>query len=485
MISKSFGSVARMGRPQLIPILAIGLLLALWTIRLQMPAMSIDYSWFRVGDDGRVTSTSTEVKGLGRPDVSDIDFSDPDAPFVGWPLKRTCNEVTEWVEGVVWLCDNNWGGVGNVRNFILTCLRYAIEAGVTGITLPAIQKRNDDNIIDINSGKDFRHFSYFFDEENFRQALGENCPRITIYDSWAEIPNITTPQGSFEPEIEKISPHQFFDRGNCDGGELDHHTDRFGDVFREWLQSEEDGTPPSAANPRLFRMTDYPGVLWEWPRWHDGPEFSNTFGGLLKFNEQVMRLGKKALENMHTFAQKHARTRDPLSIETRSSAANPSAFMGMHLRTEADAVKFWPTYEEQETAYLAKAKELELPVAYVATGNLSEAHKLSAAADKALGMLVVSKADLLTGDDAEELASLSWDQQGLVDYIVLVGSEYFVGNSRSSFSILTTQKRNLKEEGIYSRPYKVRPGGYGRSMIVGPKEHYYKHWLFIWDSMWP
>lgn len=263
-------------------------------------------------------------------------------------------------------------------------------------------------------------------------------------------------------------------------------TDKLADSFREWVLSEENGTPPSAKHPRLFRMTDYPGVLWEYPRWHDGPEFSNTYGGLLKFNKQVMRLGKKALENMQTFARQRARTGDPLEIEAKSRAVDDaSAFFGVHLRTEADAISFWPTYEEQEEAYLDKAEELGLAVAYVATGNLSEAHKFSAAADDKLGMAVVSKADLLTGDDADELASLSWDQQGLVDYIVLVGSEYFVGNSRSSFSILTTQKRHLKEDGIYTRPYKIREGGYGRSMIVGPKEQYYKHWMFIWDAMWP
>ncbi|KKY38836.1 putative alternative oxidase [Diaporthe ampelina] len=448
--------------------------------------MSVDYSWFRIGDDGRIGNTSPAVKGLGRPDVSDIDFSDPDAPFIGWPLERACNEVTEWVEGVVWLCDNNWGGVGNVRNFILTCMRYAIEAGVSGIVMPAIQKRSDENIVDINSGKDYRPFSYFFDEENFRKGLGENCPQITIYDSWARIPNVIEANSSAEPVIEKISPRQFSNRGDCSGAELDKHTDRFGDNFRQWVRSEEHGTPPSAEHPRLFRMNDYPGVLWEYPRWHDGPEFSNTFGALLKYNKQVMRLGKKALENMQTFAREHARTRDPLEIEGKSRAVvDPSAFFGVHLRTEADAVKFWPTYEEQEKAYLSKAEELGLGVAYVATGNLSEAHKFSAAANDQLGMAVVSKADILTGDDAVELASLSWDQQGLVDYIVLVGSEYFVGNSRSSFSILTIQKRHLKEDGIYTRPYKIREGGYARSMIVGPKDDYSKHWMFIWDAMWP
>ncbi|POS68597.1 hypothetical protein DHEL01_v213009 [Diaporthe helianthi] len=453
-----------------------------------MPALSVDYSWFRIGDDGRVGSInpSPVATGPGTQDVGGIDFSDPDAPFIGWPLERACNEVTEWVEGVVWLCDNNWGGVGNVRNFILTCLRYAIEAGVSGIVMPAIQKRNDENIVDINSGKDYRPFSYFFDEENFRKGLGENCPQITIYDSWAQIPNVITSGHSKEPVIEKISTRSFSDHGNCDGAELDHHTDRFGGSFREWVRDEANGTPPSVGHPRLFRMPDFPGVLWEYPRWHDGPEFSNTFGGLLKFNKQVMRLGKKALENMHTLAREHTRTMDPLEIEGKSRViADPTAFLGAHLRTEADAVKFWPTYEEQETAYLGKAVELGLSVAYVATGNLSEAHKFSAAAHAKLGMTVVSKADLLTGEDADELASLSWDQQGLVDLIVLVGSDYFVGNTRSSFSILATQKRHLKEDGLYTRPYKVRPEGYGRSMVVGPKTQYYKHWLAIWDAMWP
>jgi hypothetical protein len=246
MISKSLGGMTRMGRAQLIPVVAIGLLLAVWTIRLQMPAMSVDYSWFRIGDDGRVGS-SPAVKGLGKPDVSDIDFSDPAAPFIGWPLERTCNEVTEWVEGVVWLCDNNWGGVGNVRNFILTCMRYAIEAGVSGIVMPAIQKRNDDNIVDINSGKDYRPFSYFFDEETFRKGLGESCPQITIYDSWARIPNVINSNSSKEPLIEKISPRFYSDRGECDGAELDKHTDRFG------------GTSPT--DPRARRSYDASGPI--------------------------------------------------------------------------------------------------------------------------------------------------------------------------------------------------------------------------------
>ncbi|KUI65203.1 hypothetical protein VM1G_00596 [Cytospora mali] len=449
------GDVVRTGRPQLIKALCISLLLAIWALRLQMPEMSLDYSW-------GIHNNVPKVENLGRPDVSsDFDLSDPDAPFIGWPLRRACSEVPEWVDGLVWMCDNNWGGVGNVRNFILTCIRYAIEAGVTGLVVPTIGKRNDEDISDYMSGKESRPLGYMFDEENFRQAMGENCPQITIYDSWMHIPNVTVPSGAGEPDIQKIDPREYNNRESCNFAELDRHTDRFGDQFRDWVfRPETYGKPPSAEHPRIFRMVDWPGVLWEWPTWHDGPELANTFGGLLKFNRQVMRLGKAALTNMHQFARDHASAHQPRQNATSSNGSPPhsfhdnSAFLGVHLRTEADAERFWPSYEEQERAYLAKAEEMGFAVAYVATGNLSEARKLASAAQDRLGMAVLTKADLLDGADAEEMASMSWDQQGLVDHVVLAGAGYFVGNSRSSFSILLAQKRHLKADGLYTRPYK-------------------------------
>lgn len=213
----------------------------------------------------------------------------------------------------------------------------------------------------------------------------------------------------------------------------------------------------------------------------DGPELANTFGGLCKFNRTMMRLGKKALANMQIFA----REQRSHSHGTKSKDEDASKFLGVHLRTEADAEPFWPTYKEQEEAYLDKADELGLSVGYVASGNLTEAHKFAKAAKQKFGMALVSKDDLLDEEDLEELHSLSWDQQGLVDYIVLAGAEYFTGNSRSSFSISMCQKRQLKMNGLYSRPYKLRPNGYERSFVVGPMDKYYDHWLFIWDAMWP
>jgi hypothetical protein len=59
--------------------------------------------------------------------------------YVGWPLERVCNE-TKYQPGLVFMCDDNFRGIGNIPNLILTCVRYAIDAGATDIIPP---KSND------------------------------------------------------------------------------------------------------------------------------------------------------------------------------------------------------------------------------------------------------------------------------------------------------------------------------------------------------
>ncbi|CAN8098002.1 unnamed protein product [Discula destructiva] len=122
------------------------------------------------------------------PGTAEVDMSDADAPFIVWPLKRVCAEQTAWVEGLVFVCDNNFGGIGNMRIFILTCIRYAIDAGATGLTMPRIRKRGED--IGSLFENDIRPFDYLFDAEHFRGAMAQSCPQITLYnDDYSDIPN--------------------------------------------------------------------------------------------------------------------------------------------------------------------------------------------------------------------------------------------------------------------------------------------------------
>lgn len=58
-------------------------------------------------------------------------------------------------------------------------------------------------------------------------------------------------------------------------------------------------------------------------------------------------------------------------------------------------------------------------------------------------MAVVTKYDLLRGLDLEQLSNLTWDQQALVDYLVLLRSSYFMGMAESSFAWAIAVKRRV------------------------------------------
>lgn len=79
--------------------------------------------------------------------------------------------------------------------------------------------------------------------------------------------------------------------------------------------------------------------------------------------------------------------------------------------------------------------ETPIRAIYAASGNTTslelfaiEAAKLDPPAT------VVAKGDLLSGKDKKALDALTWDQQALVDYLVLEKAARFAGVSDSSFS---------------------------------------------------
>lgn len=441
-------------------------------------------------------SSLEHTPDVGRqPASTDVDLSAPDAPFISWPLARVCSETDTWTPGLVFMCDNNSGGIGNIRNFILTCLRYAIDAGATGLVMPTIQTRNEENLADLFKAPK-RPFSYFFDEAHFRQSLRSACPRIAVYDRVVDVPGLNVPDwqmGRAGPE--HITPNHFGLRGGCDARDLDRHADIFGARFRAFLRAKEERSglgPVSAENPKLVRMNW--GVQWNYPVYRDGPEFVATFGGLLRFRADILELGRRTIAAMDETA---AGGRPVVGVEVAVGAevkvqgmGRGSGFIGVHLRTEDDALGTWPSFERQTTAYLASAATLNPPARYVylATGNASEAATFASLAISQKAVRVVTKHELLSGFSGllEQLDALSWDQQALVDFVVLLQAGYFLGVSPSSFSLNVALKRHLQREGLYTRPWKVGGSeGDGRSWLVGRYEGYWDDWLFMYDSLWP
>lgn len=51
-----------------------------------------------------------------------------DGKYDGRALNEVCSR-TNWTEGLIFSCHGLEGGLGNVRNIFLNCIRYTIEAG--------------------------------------------------------------------------------------------------------------------------------------------------------------------------------------------------------------------------------------------------------------------------------------------------------------------------------------------------------------------
>ncbi|CAJ2501247.1 Uu.00g041000.m01.CDS01 [Anthostomella pinea] len=437
------------------------------------------------GPDHTITTTTTTTTTI----VDDL--SSARAPFVSWPLQRLCAETTP-VPGLVFLCDNNSGGPGNIRNYILTCVRYAIEAGATALITPQIRTRNPDDPRDLFRGH--QPLAYLFDAAHFGDALAAACPQLRIYERLEDVPGVAAKarreglgDGGVARMVQTVTPKHGFDggRGGCDARDQNRHTDRFGAAFRAWMadSARELGLEPTAAeNPKVIRLAW--GVLWDWPVYRDGPEFVASFGGLLRFRDDVLDLADGIVPSMGALG---ASSGEAEERGVSGSGRSPSAFLGVHLRTEVDALAQWPSYENQSLGYITEAERQGYRggLAYLACGSETEARKFADEAEASLQLRVRSKYDLLEGRALEQLKAMSWDQQALVDYVVLLGADYFVGVSPSSFSINVALKRHLQREGLNTRPWRVGGLGDGRSWLVGRYDAYWDDWLFMFDGMWP
>jgi hypothetical protein len=394
-----------------------------------------------------------------------VDLSSVRAPFISWPLARVCSEA-HWTPGIVFLCDNNSGGIGNIRNAILTCLRYAIEAGATGLVLPTIRTRSETDLTAL--WQEPLPFDYFFDEAHFRSSLAAACPQITVYPNTYEILGVQQPD-KFEP----VKPKDFgASRADCNYGFPNMLAHSFGTKFRQWAAEKEKEfllPPLSMMDRRVFRLTW--GAQFEWPAWIDGPEFVATYGGLLRFRPDILDVGASVVALMKAFAA--------------SGDRKGTHFVGMHLRTEHDALPAWPTFEDQTAAYLQEVQRGEFTAGYLATGNASQAAMFKRQALQDANLHVVTKEDLLSGQPEETtLNALTWDQRALVDFVVLMDADYFLGMNPSTFSMTVALKRHLQMEGIHTRPWKVGKED-GRSRLVGNFHQYWDSWLWFYDTMWP
>jgi hypothetical protein len=366
-------------------------------------------------------------------DVRLIDNFNPSA------IEAYC-DTTEWRPNLVFNLDIANGGYGNVRGMILDFLFAAIEAGAS-IMLPGMAARSKTDIAELRAGQ--VPFDHFFDEAWFLSAMSSACPQMKIYKPDPDKPLANALPNSYHARSRRLDD----DSQNTRKASLAH--------LDAWLASHKPSTESTS-----LTLVNLDCGLWEVDTRSLPPAFRRSFPQVLRLNPYIRRLAALTVRNLVlAYPSISLDPRDPIP---------PKAFHGSHLRTEADALAAgWngadapnSNYSSQTDAYISHALAHELRVMYVASGNASELERFTAkAAAHQPPLTVTTKLSLLPQTALEELDTLSWDQQALVDYEVLQRCSVFAGFVRSSFSfgLILARAQRLSDEGrVVMDPIGVR-----------------------------
>jgi hypothetical protein len=329
-----------------------------------------------------------------------------------------------------------------VRNQILKCIRYAIHGG-GAVVIPSMAKRNPRDISDIETTEEVP-LEYLFDREAFIEHLTEGCPGLRLYNGAEDFPSYNQRVG----EPLSLIGDQFEPDHPRTGLTYPQEWRRF---FDEWLHQQQ-----------VFISNDAPVHIkirqsyLEYPVHKDGNAFASEFGKILSFRQDTKTLAAKVLFEL--------RQQFELPIDP-TKAINPNSFYGAHLRLEKDAIWAWDPdewrfsrMEDQFQEQFQNIVRTGLNVVYVASGNrtvvdlfakylsqrIVEVSSLSSEKDgvRNRNVTVVTKYDLLKGYDLQQLNNLTFDQQALVDFIIMFKASAFMGVAHSSFPWTVALRRH-------------------------------------------
>lgn len=358
-------------------------------------------------------------------------------------INAICNQ-TAWNESLVFTCNESYGGVGNIRNSVLHCVRYAIQAGAS-LVLPRIVLRSSTDIGTIETGQT-ADFSYMFDTPHFLESMSLYCPQLKIHNTIEDV------RGGLEEKeglTLSLKPESLVEGGVPRTGIPDPSAWR--GQFYSWLDKQI--TTAGQGTPSLV-VVNLQRSYMTYPIYSDGEAFAHTFASVLQFRNDTRALATKVLSSLAE--------RFSLDINLEDDIL-PNAFFGVHLRTEADSKKAWESagdywfyshYGNQVKVYLEQAPRSSPAAIYVASGDPDEIARFAADAAEVPAphiYPVVNKVDLIAGEDLETLRALTFDQQALVDYLVLLKASDFAGVAHSSFAWSIALKRHqfAKKDGEF------------------------------------
>lgn len=287
--------------------------------------------------------------------------------------------------------------------------------------------------------EDFRDFDYMFDRDHLISTLSRECPQLKVYPSpkdlepleWAQNPLHLNPLDLAHGDVREwaIAKPASWRRS-----------------FDEWLKTDAADYPEES--PVLVNIGR---PVFQWPMGYESAPFQKAFGRILQYRKDAREL---AAETLYELSQEFSVNLDP------AQGLFQHAFYGAHLRTAKDAKDaHWPGYEAQSLIYLSQAEQKALSIIYVSSGSATDVERFTQ--DAAVrNIQVIDKASLLKGDSLERLQNMTWDQQGIVDYEVLLKCSSFGGISPSSFSWNVALRRNIlsslsSQQAMSSGPYSL------------------------------
>lgn len=389
-----------------------------------------------------------------------LDAFDINGEFDPSPIQYLCAHKLPQ-EGLYFTCDESNGGFGNLRNSVLLCTRYAIELG-GGLVMPRIKLRSTIDLANLDGNT--THLSYLFDHEVYKSRIMTACPWFKIYDTVHDIPgqnsNTSLPLRSPQDKI------NFGDlRHDSRDFLINTNAFRLRADFNGWLRML-DIAYPSLHSPLLVHMSH---CYFEWHKTEDFFNVWREFGKILKFNRLIYELAHTALVQMAHYARVSlSDTERILNTELR--------YVGAHLRTEADASTDMRMlgFDDQMGRYIEECHKLNITLMYLASGDKQETEKARALGASS-GIFVFTKYSLLEDSSLEELFSLTFDQQALVDYLILLRSTRFVGVDSSSFSAnLAIARHDTLNDHKYWQDFEDQ-----LSLLVGGR------FTFLREAIWP
>ncbi|KAL3426641.1 hypothetical protein PVAG01_00150 [Phlyctema vagabunda] len=351
--------------------------------------------------------------------INDILENDIDGTIDYDAIKFVCNSK-KWTDGLVIECKAPEAGIATVRNVYLNCVRYAIEAG-GGFILPEVMTRGQ--ILNDNFPRKQIPMAYLFDTDHFITSMTRSCPQMHIYSSLGDLWD--KPSAGVD---HSLNPQDI--AGELKHGSILAKPEEWRAKFDKYLNGTTEYKVSSELPVRIALSTPH----LQFPLSYDKAEFVANLGRVFRFRHDVRRLAATVL---YALNEKYKLNIDP------EAGIEAEKYYGGHVQPIDEG---WTSYDDQTKNYVAAASEQKLKVLYLATGSETTLDKFNLKATE-YNLTTETKTTLLAGPEyaaeRSEMGLLTWDQQALIDYEILLRSSRFGGLKESIFSWNVAMRRHV------------------------------------------